>query len=172
MKIETIQISKLLQDPSNARKHNTKNLEAIKGSLTKFGQQKPLIVDDKNIVVAGNGTLQAAIDLGWGEIKIVRTELKGSMQVAFSVADNRTTDLSEFDDEILSKTLAGLEMDGFDIADIGFDSMPEFSPDIPSDDESNDQKEEKLSIVVMCKNIDEQQELFDELNSRGFKVKI
>lgn len=145
MKIETIQISKLLQDPSNARKHNTKNLEAIKGSLTKFGQQKPLIVDDKNIVVAGNGTLQAAIDLGWSEIKIVRTELKGSMQVAFSVADNRTTDLSEFDDEILSKTLAGLEMDGFDIGDIGFDDYnKDFSPGTEDEQGQLDEKQKKI----------------------------
>ena len=110
-----------MQDPSNARKHNPKNIDAIKGSLTKFGMQKPIIIDDKNIVVAGNGTLQAAIDLGWKEIKVVRTELKGSMQTAFAIADNRSSELASWDDDVLSKTLAGLEMDGFDIADIGFD---------------------------------------------------
>jgi ParB-like chromosome segregation protein Spo0J len=44
MKLEKIQISTLIPDPNNARKHNEKNLSAIKGSLAKFGQQKPIVV--------------------------------------------------------------------------------------------------------------------------------
>ena len=160
-----------MQDPSNARKHNPKNIDAIKGSLTKFGMQKPIIIDDKNIVVAGNGTLQAAIDLGWKEIKVVRTELKGSMQTAFAIADNRSSELASWDDDVLSKTLAGLEMDGFDIADIGFDGIPEFLPDLP-DDEEKDKGDKQPMVIVQCKSLDEQQALFDELNERGYKVKV
>lgn len=39
MKIEKVKISTLIPDPSNARKHDQKNLDAIKGSLAKFGEQ-------------------------------------------------------------------------------------------------------------------------------------
>jgi ParB-like chromosome segregation protein Spo0J len=44
MEIKKRALSKIKQDPDNVRVHNKKNLEAIKGSLTRFGQQKPIVV--------------------------------------------------------------------------------------------------------------------------------
>lgn len=61
-----------------------KNIEAIKGSLAKFGQQKPIVVNKDNVVVAGNGTLEAARQLGWKEINVVRTNLTGAELTAFA----------------------------------------------------------------------------------------
>lgn len=121
MEVEIIDIAKLVFDPDNARKHSNKNLDAIKGSLTKFGQQKPIVIDDKNIVLAGNGTLAAAKDLGWKTIAVVRSNLKGNDKVGFSLADNRTAELAEWDDDALNKHLAALDLSGFDIESIGFD---------------------------------------------------
>ena len=123
MKIESIDIEQLVFDPNNARKHSEKNLNAIKGSLTKFGQQKPVVIDAKNIIVAGNGTVAAAKELGWKKISVVRTKLDGFMQSAFALADNRTSELAEWDDDILKESLAQLELNDFDIGDIGFDDI-------------------------------------------------
>jgi DNA modification methylase len=121
MNIEIAAISALHFDPANARKHGAKNLQAIKGSLAKFGQQKPIVVDAKGVVIAGNGTLAAAKELGWTEIKIVRTDLVGPEAIAFALADNRAAELAEWDDDILGPALQALREDGFDIASIGFD---------------------------------------------------
>lgn len=121
MQIETVKVSSLIPDPANVRKHPEKNLLAIKGSLARFGQQKPIVVNHKNIVVAGNGTLEAAKSLGWTEIKIVRSDLSGSMATAFAIADNRTTDLSTFDQTALAIQIGSLKGDGFDLGDLGFD---------------------------------------------------
>lgn len=70
MQIEEVAIASLAFDPSNARKHSVKNLDAIKGSLAKFGQQKPIVISN-GVVVAGNGTLEAARSLGWESIRAV-----------------------------------------------------------------------------------------------------
>jgi DNA modification methylase len=121
MKIEKIAIDKLLLDPANARKHGKKNLDSIKGSLAKFGQQKPIVVNADNVIVAGNGTMQAAKELGWKEINIVRTDLKGSDITAFGIADNRTSELAEWDDKVLQELLEGLKAEDFDLSAIGFD---------------------------------------------------
>lgn len=121
MKIEKVSIDKLLLDPANARKHGKKNLDSIKGSLAKFGQQKPIVVNADNVIVAGNGTLQAAKELGWKEINIVRTDLKGSDITAFGIADNRTSELAEWDDDVLKELLEGLKAEDFDLSAIGFD---------------------------------------------------
>jgi ParB family transcriptional regulator, chromosome partitioning protein len=121
MKIEKIAIDKLLLDPANARKHGQKNLDSIKGSLAKFGQQKPIVVNADNVIVAGNGTMQAAKELGWKEINIVRTDLKGSDITAFGIADNRTSELAEWDDKVLQEVLESLKAEDFDLSVIGFD---------------------------------------------------
>ena len=119
MNYEKMKIIELLEDPANARKHNEKNLKAIQNSLKKFGQQKPIVVDGEGIVIAGNGTLAAARSLGWSDIAVVRSELKGRDATAYALADNKTSDLSEFDDDALQKALE--QLGGLDPAELGFD---------------------------------------------------
>ena len=109
--IERVSIDSLVEDAKNARTHSRKNLNAIKASLNKFGQQKPIIIDINNVVVAGNGTLAAARALGWPELDCVRTELSDEEARAFAIADNRTAELAEWDEEILTETLLDLDED-------------------------------------------------------------
>jgi hypothetical protein len=119
MKIERINVAELSLDPSNVRKHDRKNLDAIKASLRKFGQQKPIVVDAKGIVLAGNGTLTAAKELGWTEIEITRTTLQGVEATAFAIADNRSAELAEWEDS-LNDVLKSLQDEGVDLADLGY----------------------------------------------------
>lgn len=132
MQIESVKIDALSFDPANARKHSKKNLDAIKGSLAKFGQQKPIIVDKNGVVVAGNGTMEAAKSLGWNEINVVRTELTGPDAIAFALADNRTAELAEWDLDPLNKTLQSLKDIDFDLGAIGFDDdfMEAHTPEV------------------------------------------
>jgi site-specific DNA-methyltransferase (adenine-specific) len=136
MEIIKLKIEDLVFDPNNVRKHPTKNLEAIKGSLVKFGQQKPIVIDSKNIVIAGNGTLAAAKELGWKEIAAVRTNLDDLNKMAFALADNRTSELAEWDIPELNQQLAQLELGDFDIKEIGFD-LGDFDIDKENNKESN-----------------------------------
>ena len=94
MNIERRKISELKNDPANARKHSPRNLKAIRDSLDVFGQQKPIVVDARGVVIAGNGTLEAARDLGWDEIDVAVTDLDPAHAQAFGIADNRTAELA------------------------------------------------------------------------------
>jgi ParB-like chromosome segregation protein Spo0J len=49
----------------------------------------------RGVVIAGNGTLAAAVELGWKDIDVVETKLKGQEAVAFAIADNRTAELAD-----------------------------------------------------------------------------
>jgi ParB-like chromosome segregation protein Spo0J len=123
MNHQTIAVADLSLDPSNVRKHSRRNLDAIKASLRKFGQQKPIVVDAKGIVLAGNGTLTAAQELGWTEIQIVRTELSGVEATAFAIADNRTAELAEWEEDKLSQVLQSLKVEDADLlAATGYDA--------------------------------------------------
>ena len=122
MKISKVKLDSISQDPNNARKHSVKNIDSIKGSLRKFAQQKPIVVDESGVILAGNGTYQAAQALGWTHIEVVKTTLKGWQASAFALADNRTAELGEWDMDQLEAQLGGLEdIEEIDLKDIGFD---------------------------------------------------
>jgi ParB-like chromosome segregation protein Spo0J len=111
VKIESLPLSSVALDPANVRLHDDRNLEAIRGSLARFGQQKPIVVDLSGVIRAGNGTYLAAKALGWERIDVVRTDLTGIEATAFAIADNRTSDLSTFDNAALVKLLEELKLE-------------------------------------------------------------
>lgn len=172
MKIRKVKISDLLPDPENVRKHDEKNLDAIKSSLDKFGQRKPIVVarssDDRLVVIAGNGTLQAAKALGWNEIAVVDIPdgWTADQIKAFAIADNRSAELASWDDQLLASSLIELDAVGWDIKDLGFESL---SPLVESKGEVK--FPEKFQLIVDCDSAELQQVLLDQLNAEGYKVR-
>jgi DNA modification methylase len=137
MKTERIKIADLSPEPANARKHGERNLSAITASLRRFGQQTPIVVDKSNVVRKGNGTLQAAMAMGWDEIDCIRTELTSSDAVAYAIADNRTSELAEWDDDVLAAQLQGLLTDDealLEAAGFDEDELAELLGDLDDDE--------------------------------------
>jgi ParB-like chromosome segregation protein Spo0J len=122
MQIENLRISELKPDPENARKHDAANLRAIKTSLETFGQRKPIVITADNVVAAGNGTLQAAKELGWLDINVVRIpeDWSAAQVKAFALADNRTAELAAWDADVLAAQAIELEALGIDLEAFGF----------------------------------------------------
>ena len=120
MKAVSVNIDSIHIDPANLRMHPARNLDTIKASLARFGQQKPIVVDGNGICRAGNGTLEAARALGWEKIEVVKTPLAGSEAIAYAIADNRTAELALWDDDRLGETLKALQLEDFNLDDIGF----------------------------------------------------
>jgi ParB family chromosome partitioning protein len=175
MKTITCRVLELSNDPANARKHSARNIESIMASLRRFGQQKPIVIDSANIVRAGNGTLEAAKRLGWETIEAVKTTLKGSDAIAFAIADNRTSELAEWDTDVLAAQLNGLLADDQELANAaGF--TPEEIEAMLTDDEINDESQvdlvSKWEIVVTCESEIDQQMVFNMLQKEGYKCRV
>jgi hypothetical protein len=138
LKIESVSVEWLSFDPTNARKHSDNNLAAIAESLKQFGQRKPIVVTADNVVVAGNGTLEAARMLGWSKIDVVRAPVDWSADEikAFALADNRSAELAEWNPEVLSAQLLELQDAGFDVEALGFDVEVEDSNDDTVEEEA------------------------------------
>jgi ParB-like chromosome segregation protein Spo0J len=122
MKIETRTLAELTQDPKNARKHDAINLEAIAASLKRFGQQKPIVITKDGRILAGNGTYQAAVNLGWKELQVAVApeNWDEDTETAFAIADNRTAELATWDNPVLLDALTELPQDL--VAATGFSS--------------------------------------------------
>lgn len=118
-------IESLRLDPDNVRTHPDRNIDAIAKSLATFRQVKNIVVhefegSDHHTVIAGNGTLRAALELGWTHIAAVHFVGTDEQARAFAIADNRTTDLSAFDSKALAAELATLSNSLDDLSVTGF----------------------------------------------------
>ncbi len=115
-----VDIDTLTLDPRNARSHEMReSVDALKRSLERFGQQKAIVVDSSRRVVAGNGLLAAAKELGWRQIAAATYDGDDNPD-AFALADNRTAELSRWDTAMLSDVLKTLRDEGSDIASLGW----------------------------------------------------
>ena len=130
-----VSIESLSLDPKNARKHSDKNLSAIAASLNKFGQRKPIVVHN-GVVLAGNGTLEAAKSLGWTDIEVSEVPSDWDLDTAkaYALADNRTAELAEWDESELAKQLLELQDADWDITELGFD-IPAMADIEPGDED-------------------------------------
>lgn len=104
-------------DPKNARKHNRRNLDAIKESLARFGCRAVLIAqrnaDGTLVMKAGNGRITVARELGWTHMPILVFDEDDAESMAHAIADNQTALLAEWDFTNLTTVLE--ELKGFDV---------------------------------------------------------
>lgn len=105
-----VPIGSLQTHPENPRKGV---VESIAGSLDRFGQTKPIIVQKSTgYVCAGNHTYLAAQSLGWAGVARVEMDWDDETARAYLVADNRLSDIAENDDTALGKILEELMLAG------------------------------------------------------------
>lgn len=78
------------------------DVASVAASLARFGQRKPIVARTDGTVIAGNHTLQAARQLGWTHIAVVRVDDDDATAKAFALADNRTAELGGYDDQALA----------------------------------------------------------------------
>lgn len=153
MEVSRRLISELTLDPNNARTHSQKNLDAIKASLLKFGQRKPIVINAKGVILAGNGTVEAAKALGWDYIEVAATpaDWDEATARAYALADNRTAELAEWDENVLAKQLLELLDEEFDIEAIGFEMPePEIEPE-PDDAPTLEEVEHRTKLGQLWK---------------------
>src|SRR2546427_7928763 len=124
--IRRVPLDSLHLDPANAREHGPENMEAILGSLKRFGQAEPLVVQKKTgRVIGGNGRLEVMKKLGWAECDVVEVDLDDLNATALGIALNRTSELAAWNDSTLAKLLEELKVNdalegvGYSNEDIG-----------------------------------------------------
>jgi DNA modification methylase len=111
-------------NPANPRRHSKKQTRQIAASIKAFGFNVPILVDRDGNVIAGHGRLLACQELGITEVPTLCLEHLTPAQIrAFTIADNRLTEISTWDDRLLAQQLKELSLIGldFDIEVTGFE---------------------------------------------------
>jgi len=173
LKIKRLPVEGLTHDPDNARARGPRAVEAIANSLDAFGQQKPIVVTKGGVVIAGNGTLDAAKLLGWESLECQVADLSPTQARAFAVADNRTAELAFWNDAQLLRALNAaqeaemLDATGFDEADL--EALARCLRD-DHDEEGAEVPEKGKTGIGMSDNLtDEMEEPDTTCPSCGFK---
>ena len=120
MRIINKPIDEIIPYDKNPR-HNDEAVEAVATSIREYGFKVPIIIDKDNIIVAGHTRVKAAKRLGMTEVPcIVADDLTDEQVRAFRIADNKTTEIAEWDFDLLRDELAALEnmFTGFDSQEI------------------------------------------------------
>lgn len=122
LKIEYIEIDKLTPYRDNTKIHTAKQIEHIANSINKFGFNDPLGIYGKdNIVLEGNGRIEAAKRLKMRELPCVRLDhLTAKEMQAYVIAHNSLNLETGFDDGALYSELKKLQE--YNFSDFGLDA--------------------------------------------------
>lgn len=157
-----VDVSTISLDPKNARQHGDADLAAIAGSLQKYGQRKPLVVNrTSGVIIAGNGTYTAAVDkLGWSQIAVVFVDDDANTATGYAIADNRTAELSKWDDDRLAEAIAMLQCQDEDFAELL--QLDDLLPK-DSSDEGGAQIPVVFGVTIDCKSEAVQKQVYQLL---------
>ncbi len=126
LSIENIDINKLKNYEKNAKKHPEKQIQQIAESISKFGFNNPILIDENNEIIAGHGRFQAAKIMQLESAPVIRlSHLSDAKKKAYRLADNKISENGGWDTDILKIELDELLKieDDFDITCTGFSDI-------------------------------------------------
>jgi ParB-like chromosome segregation protein Spo0J len=127
MKIQQWSVEKPRPYPGNPRRTETA-VAKVADSIREFGFQQPIVVDADGVVIVGHVRLLAAKSLGLRTVPVVVADLSEKKARAYRLADNRSNELSDWDDDLLKAELNALKDDlqltGFAAEDLDDLSIP------------------------------------------------
>jgi len=174
LKIEYNSVGSLIPYARNSRTHSDTQVMKVASSIKEFGFLNPVIVDGDNGIIAGHCRIEAAKKLGIEKVPTIEASyLTDAQRRAYIIADNRLALDSDWDDEMLRVEFDELTDVGFDVELTGFD-LSEIAHQIDEPDENliEQQYSEVFNIIIGCENEMEQEQIFNKLDSEGYKCRV
>ena len=123
--VQEVTLTKLIPYVNNAKKHPKEQIDLIERSIKEYGFLNPCLIDRDYNVIAGHGRILAAKQMGMDKIPCLFVEgLTEAQYKAYVLADNKLTEMGEWDMDLVLAELQDLEDMDFDISLTGFE-MPE-----------------------------------------------
>lgn len=169
-KITNIKINDLRPYDKNAKIHTAYQIELLVKSINEFGFVNPILIDEDKNVIAGHGRIEAAKICGFKELPAVIIEgLNDIQRRAYILADNRLSELAEWDNKLVAEELQGLhemnfdtEVTGFSYEDIDFSFLDQEKAKIET--KKRERKEDEPCECPRCKCIFMKNEIIEHGN--------
>lgn len=136
MKTQQYKLSDLQYPESNVRVHGEKQLEELKRSYQQFGQIRPIVIDEKGVIIAGNGLTKALEQLGVEQVEVLQMKnLTENDKKKLMIADNKIYNLGRDDNDALFAMLESLDGD-YDVPGFEEETLKELLADLDDVDDS------------------------------------
>ncbi|EFO1177252.1 nuclease, partial [Escherichia coli] len=146
---EYLPVGKLLRYAKNSRTHSDEQVEQLVNSIREFGFTNPVLIDEKNELIAGHGRLAAAEILEMDKVPAIRlSNLSEKQKKAYRIADNKLALNAGWDMQLLAEEVKELMDDDFDIDLLGFNDA---ELDEMLSDEQPREEDDNSSPVVQIK---------------------
>lgn len=108
-KATSMKVSSIKPYRDNPRLINPKSVEAVKHSIEQYGYVQPIVVDKKKVIIAGHTRHMALTELGIESTDVYVVDMPEEMARAYRIVDNKTGEMSEWDNSSLTMELRELE---------------------------------------------------------------
>ena len=125
---------------------NEKAIPYVMNSIKEFGFKNPIIIDKNNIIICGHTRLESAKRLKYTEVPVIYADDLSDEQIkAFRLADNKVSEIAEWDLELLDNELSEIDLD---MEQFGFElkSVEEEQEVVEDDYEVEPPKEPKTKL--------------------------
>ena len=122
MRIQKLKTDEIKPYEKNPRK-NDEAVDVVAKSLEEFGFQQPLVLDADNVIVVGHTRFRAAKKLGLETVPcVVADNLTADQVKAYRIKDNKSSELSKWDYDLLTEEMSDLLGSNYDLSLLGFDN--------------------------------------------------
>ena len=122
MNIANVKIAEVTPYANNPR-NNDAAVESVAKSIEKFGFIGAIILNKDKVIINGHTRVKACKKLGMETVPaIIVDHLTKEQEDALRIADNKTGEIAEWNEDLLRAELKALEEAGFGIEDLGFDN--------------------------------------------------
>jgi ParB-like chromosome segregation protein Spo0J len=162
-------IGSIRPHPRNPRK-NDAAVGTVAGLIQRFGFAAPIVCQaSTRTILAGHTRLKAALSLGLQEVPVRFIDVDDDSALAYMLADNKSSELAEWDDEQVAAILS--ELDGADVDVAGLGWSDEEISDILEGSGSEPAEEDKVptiwQVLVECSDEAGQARVLDLLMAEG-----
>ena len=150
----------------NSRTHSKEQIDQIIKSINEFGWTNPILISEKNDIIAGHGRVLAAQKIGMIEVPCIQlNNLTEIQRRAYVMADNKLALNASWDDELLKLELHALDEADFDLSIVGFDaselSTIMFDDLISSDDQDDEEQNYSIQYNIVFDDESQQNAWFE-----------
>ena len=181
MNILNIDIDKIIRYVNNPR-NNEEAIDKVASSIQEFGFKVPIVIDKDNVVITGHTRLLASKKLGLKEVPcVVANDLSEAQIKAFRIADNKVSEYSKWDKDLLRIELEGLEEMDFDLDlvnidysdfDLEIDCIEDDFVEIKEREDLSDKVNSAYEIIIECDNEEEQEEMYNRFIEEGLRCRV
>ena len=119
LEVHYVELAKLKPWEDNPRL-NDHAVDAVAKSIERFGFNVPILCDENLTIIAGHTRWKAAGKLRMNSVPVIFVPLTDTQRRAFSIADNKTAEIADWDCPRLKTVLEQLRSEEIDLSSLGY----------------------------------------------------